>query len=156
MNTRYSFRRACTLVAVVAITATTAHADAAESTMSIDARAPLAATLLPTVSVIADAVRPDALAQWRVADEAPLRVTLMPTVRVSAEAESLAFTQLPTVRVTATPREIEAATRTAVAATRNVGAEAFAVRTLRVAATERADAADADGDVPLGLVVEPR
>ena len=156
MNTRYSFRRACTLVAVVAIAATTAHADAAESTMSIDTRAPLAVTLLPTVSIVADASNPDAVARWHVADEAPLRMTLMPTVRVSAQAAPLALTHLPTVRVTATESEIAAATRTAIASTRAFDADAFAARTMRVAAIEPTGATEADDDVPLGLMVEPR
>ncbi len=139
MNTRYSFRRACTLVAVVAIAATTAHADAAESTMSIDTRAPLAVTLLPTVSIVADASNPDAVARWHVADEAPLRMTLMPTVRV-----------------TATESEIAAATRTAIASTRAFDSDAFAARTMRVAAIEPSGATEADDEVPLGLMVEPR
>ncbi len=156
MNTRYSFRRACTLIAIVAIAATTAHADAAESSMSIDTRAPLSVTLLPTVSVVADAANPDALARLHVGAEAPLHVTLMPTVRVTAQAEPLALTALPTVRVTATASEIAAAARSVIASTRSFDADAFAARTMRVAAIESTDAADADDDLPLGLVVEPR
>ncbi len=83
MKTRYSPRRAFLFIALVAVAAGTAKASCAE-TMTVDSRAPLAATLLPTVTVVADVAKPDADARWHVAADAPLPVTLMPTVRVSA------------------------------------------------------------------------
>jgi len=100
MNTRTSLTRMSTLVAMIGCTFTGTHVCAQdEAVMSVDDRAPLQATLLPTVSVVADAAYPDAENTWSVADTRPLRVTLMPTVRVTAQAEPLAVTLMPTVRV---------------------------------------------------------
>ncbi|MEO5624439.1 MAG: hypothetical protein ABIQ70_00345 [Dokdonella sp.] len=68
------------------------HAAAAQDvvSMSVDARAPLQVTLLPTLSVVADANRPEAPGTARIASDEPLSVTLMPTVYVSAHAPALA------------------------------------------------------------------
>lgn len=97
MKTRYSFRRACTLIVLVVAAAGAALAAAAEPMMSVDPRAPVAATLMPTLHVVADASNPDAEARWHIADEAPLQVTLMPTVRVSARAEPRTIARSPRV-----------------------------------------------------------
>lgn len=101
MTTRISPNRLATIIAITAAALASTHATAADATMTIDARAPLAATLMPTVSVTADAANPDAAPQWHVADTRPLPVTLMPTVRVTAQADVLAVTLLPTVQVNA-------------------------------------------------------
>jgi len=72
--------------------------------VTVQSRAPIRATLMPTVSIDADASTSDANpATMRIADTAPLQVTLLPTIYVSARAhsEKLAVTMLPTVRVTA-------------------------------------------------------
>jgi hypothetical protein len=76
----------------------------AQAKTTVDARAPIRATLMPTVSIDADASTSDANpATMRIADTAPLQVTLMPTIYVTARgrSEKLAVTMLPTVRVTA-------------------------------------------------------
>ena len=65
----------------------TAHAQA--STMSLEARAPLHATLLPVVTVVASAAQADA-SQFRVAAGESLPVTLLPTVYVTARAAEFA------------------------------------------------------------------
>lgn len=96
MNTR--LLRSALSLALIAGTA--AHANAA--TMSVDAGAPIRATLLPEVTVVASSARPDLEPTLRVAATAPLGVTLLPTVRVTARAqEELAMVVLPTVRVVA-------------------------------------------------------
>lgn len=99
--------------------AVASFAQAGDTSMSVDPRAPLRATLLPTVSVTADA---DALdeANWNVDDTTSLRVTLMPTVRVTPDLEQLAVTVLPSVKVTASvsalaAQDVSAAQRNAVA-----------------------------------------
>ena len=85
----------------------TANADDAldaQAPTTVESRAPIRATLMPTVSVDADASTSDANpATMRIADTAPLQVTLLPTVYVTARgrSEKLAVTMLPTVRVTA-------------------------------------------------------
>lgn len=89
---------------VLASFAGAAQANAAQDavTMSVDAAAPVQATLLPEVTVFASQARPAAAATMRVAATAPLRVTLLPTVRVNARApQQLAVVTLPTVRVVA-------------------------------------------------------
>ncbi len=100
MSSRTSLIRISTLVTLIGFALAGAHASAQDdAVMTVDAGAPLQATLMPTVSVVADATRPDAEARWSVADTRPLRVTLMPTVRVTAQVETLAVTTLPTVRI---------------------------------------------------------
>lgn len=101
MSTRIFPNRLATIIAITAAALASTHATAADATMTIDASAPLAATLMPTVSVTADAANPDAAPQWQVADARPLPVTLMPTVRITAQAEALSVTLLPTVQVNA-------------------------------------------------------
>jgi len=99
MNNRTTLIR--TTIAIALYGALFTSALATEANASVDARAPLAATLLPAVRVSADATRPFDPPVWGVADGEPLRVTLMPTVRVTARAENLAVTMLPTVTVVA-------------------------------------------------------
>lgn len=62
------------------------------SGMSIQARAPLQATLLPTVTVVANAAHA-ADAGFHVAAGSALPVTLLPTVYVTASASSFGMTQ---------------------------------------------------------------
>ncbi len=76
-------------------------AAAAGESAAIEAREPLQATLLPTVTVVADPVDPDGPVRWHVDDAAPLPVTLMPTVHVTARAEPASLPVLPTVTVVA-------------------------------------------------------
>lgn len=70
-------------IACVFAFATWAGAAHDDLVMSVDSGTPLAATLMPSVSVSASAVRPGS-ATMRVGDESPLAVTLLPTVHVSA------------------------------------------------------------------------
>lgn len=77
------------------------HAFAAGDAALVSTQSPLRATLLPTVSVTANALDADNDARWQVADSSPLRVTLMPTVSVFASSDALAITTLPTVYVLA-------------------------------------------------------
>lgn len=100
MNTRL-LRSALTLAFVAGAAA---HANAA--TMSVDAGAPIQATLLPEVTIVASRARPDLEPTMHVAATSPLGVTLLPTVRVTARAqEELATVVLPTVRVVAQAAE---------------------------------------------------
>ncbi|MFC4818907.1 hypothetical protein [Dokdonella ginsengisoli] len=100
MNTRM-LRSALTLALIAGAAA---HANAA--TMSVDAGAPIQATLLPEVTVVASSSRPYQEPTLRVAATAPLSVTLLPTVHVNARAqEELAMVVLPTVRVVAQAEE---------------------------------------------------
>jgi hypothetical protein len=91
---------AATLASLFAGSAFASHGDT--TSMTVDTNAPLRATLLPTVSIDADARTSESNpARVRVADAAPLEVTLLPTVHVTAHATAdLAVTWLPTVRVT--------------------------------------------------------
>lgn len=99
MNTRFTMFRT-PLAAALLILIGIADANAAsDPTMTVDARAPLQATLLPTVTVIASTTHPDGDATFHVAATQALAVTLMPTVRVTARGAALAVTVLPTVRV---------------------------------------------------------
>jgi len=101
MKTRMSVIGAtlATLFAASAF-ATTPAMDAAVS-MTVDAGAPIRATLLPTVKLDATQATSEANpAKMSIADTAPLEVTLLPTVRVTAREPALATTLLPTVRVT--------------------------------------------------------
>lgn len=96
MNTRM-LRSALTLALIAGAAA---HANAA--TLSVDAGAPIQATLLPEVTVVASSARPYQEPTLHVAATAPLSVTLLPTVHVNARApEELAMVVLPTVRVVA-------------------------------------------------------
>ena len=78
------------------------HAIDASETMTVDAEAPVRATLLPVVSTDATSATSESNpATMRVASTAPIEVTLLPTVHVTARArQDLAVTLLPTVRVT--------------------------------------------------------
>lgn len=105
MNTNTIISRTATTAALIGSLFAAVHANAAE-TMSIDAGVPLQATLLPTVSVTADASNPDGPATWSIAATAPSRVTLMPPVRVTAQSSGLAVTMLPTVRVVAQAEKV--------------------------------------------------
>ena len=80
-----------------------------EVAMIVDNDAPIAATLMPTVSVDATPATSDTNpATMRIADTAPVAITLMPTVHVFARGDDvLATTTLPTVRVTPTREDME-------------------------------------------------
>ena len=98
MNMNTVFIRAAIATAFVGLGFTSVHvpdavAAGAGVTMSVDARAPLHATLLPMLSVIADIANPDAPATTRMAGDEALSVTLMPTVYVSAQTPELAAIQ---------------------------------------------------------------
>ena len=102
MNIRLSVLRSALAGGFVAAALLAAQANASSDiTMSVDATAPLRATLMPTVTVTADASQPFAAATMHVATTAPLAVTLLPTVHVSSREPELAITQLPTVHVVA-------------------------------------------------------
>jgi hypothetical protein len=92
---------AATLAPLIAGSAFASPSNDAAS-MTVDDAAPLRATLLPTVSIDADATTSESNPpRVRIADVAPIEVTLMPTVHVTARASrELAVTWLPTVRVT--------------------------------------------------------
>ena len=107
MKTQYALIRfavVAVLLGSASAIAYTVDAQDAAASVTVDARAPLDATLLPTVSVDAtQATSESNPATMRIADAAPLRVTLMPTVYVNARAErDTTAVLLPTVRVTAT------------------------------------------------------
>ncbi len=94
MKTRTTISILATAAAIVGCTfavAQTPLANAAQATSSmlVDARAPLHATLLPTITVTPPADT-DANASLRVADTAGLPVTLMPTVYVTARVSDFA------------------------------------------------------------------
>lgn len=102
MKTRTSII-AATLATLIAGSAfANAHALDAWQSMTVDAVAPVRATLLPTVSIDATPATSESNpAPMRVADTAPIEVTLLPTVRVTARGtQELAVTLLPTIRVT--------------------------------------------------------
>ncbi|MEO6687578.1 MAG: hypothetical protein ABIS07_03120 [Dokdonella sp.] len=108
MNMNTVFIRAALATAIVGFGATAIHvphAAAAQdvASMSVDARAPLQATLLPMLSIVANAGNPDALGAAHIADGEALSVTLMPTVYVSTRTPALASTLSPAqaVRVVA-------------------------------------------------------
>ena len=73
----------------------------ADSTFSVDARSPLAVTLMPSVKVTASLSNPSIEVRWSVSSERALQVTLMPTVTVTADIVTLAIATLPTVTVIA-------------------------------------------------------
>lgn len=117
MNTKTSTLCRAAAIAALALTASLAHAGTDDTTMSVDGAAPLRATLLPTVTITADAARPNAEPHLQVASTAPLEVTLLPTVRVTAQAPVLAAVQLPVVRVTARAEALPATYPVATTAT---------------------------------------
>ena len=107
MNHRIALIRLAAIAALIGSGIATAHnvdAEEAAAQATIDARAPLSATLLPTVSVDATPATSESNpATMRIADTAPLRVTLLPTVYVTARAQrEETAVLLPTVRVTPT------------------------------------------------------
>ena len=72
---------------------------AAQSSATLDSRAPAQATLLPEMKVTASLSNPHAAPSWRLASTRPVPVTLMPTLTVTADVEAIAVTILPTVTV---------------------------------------------------------
>lgn len=109
MNIRTPMIRAAVATALAAgafMLSQTPPATAAEdsSTMSVDTRAPLHATLLPTVSVIADANDPDGVAGMRIAATDSLPVTLLPTVFVTARVSDIAAAMPSVVHVSVDTR----------------------------------------------------
>ena len=115
MNMNTVFIRAAIATAFVGLGFTSVHvpnavAAPADVTMSVDARAPLHATLLPMLSVFANTGNPDAPATTRIANDDALSVTLMPTVYVSAQAPQLAAArQVQDVVAMAAATRLEAA-----------------------------------------------
>ena len=105
MKNRMSVMNAAFATVLAGCVFATTHANAQDAQVdaTIQARAPLRATLMPTVSVDATAATSESNpATMRVARTQPLQVTLLPTVYVSAKTEpEIAATLLPTVRVTA-------------------------------------------------------
>jgi hypothetical protein len=101
MNTQSRYLNPATLAVAFAALFTMSLGYAANETMSVEARAPLQATLLPTVTINGNLANPDAEGNWSVANVRPTPVTLMPTVRVTADVEALAVSNLPTVQVVA-------------------------------------------------------
>ncbi|HEY6942836.1 hypothetical protein [Dokdonella sp.] len=77
------------------------HAAAADAGMSVEARAPLHATLLPALRVTARAANPDDSVASELAAGEALPVTLLPTVRVTASAADFAMLVAPFERVLA-------------------------------------------------------
>ena len=67
----------------------------AQSTATLEARAPLHATLMPAVKVTASISNPSDTPRWSVGSERPLGVTLMPTLTITADANALAMTDEP-------------------------------------------------------------
>ncbi|HEU4663499.1 MAG TPA: hypothetical protein VFS55_05680 [Dokdonella sp.] len=70
------------------------QAAAADLGMSVEARAPLKATLLPALRVTARASNPDQAAASELASGDGLPVTLLPTVRVTASVADFAMFDL--------------------------------------------------------------
>ena len=104
MNIRTPMIRAAVATALAAgafMLPQTPSATAAEdfSTMSVDTRAPLHATLLPTVSVTADTNTPDGASTMHVAATDALPVTLLPTVFVHARVSDIAAAMPSVVHV---------------------------------------------------------
>jgi len=97
MNMNTVFIRAAIATAMVGIGLASfdvPHATAREtSAMSVDATAPLQATLLPTVTVVGSASHPDASHTMSVGRDDALSVTLMPTVRIRASITHLVAMQ---------------------------------------------------------------
>jgi hypothetical protein len=100
MNMNTVFIRAAIATAFVGLGFTSVHvpqASAAQDavSMSVDARAPMHATLLPTISVNGDAGNPDGVGASRVEAGEALSVTLLPTVYVTARLQALVATLHP-------------------------------------------------------------
>ncbi|MEO7062167.1 MAG: hypothetical protein ABI082_00135 [Dokdonella sp.] len=100
MNTRTPLMRAAIVIALAAATFAFVHtsptlpAHTAVS-MSLDARAPMHATLLPVVSVYADPSNPGEIVAMSIAASEALPVTLLPTVYIGAHVENFAATPTP-------------------------------------------------------------
>lgn len=97
MNMNIVFIRAAIATAFVGFGLTALHAPPAAAdqdvvSMSVDGRAPLQATLLPMLTVVASADNPEALGTVHIANDKALSVTLMPTVSVNTRAPALAST----------------------------------------------------------------
>ncbi len=71
----------------------------ADSTVTLDARTPLPATLLPSVKVSASILNPSAAVRWSIAPGRPTPVTLMPTLTITADAYADSIATLPMVTV---------------------------------------------------------
>lgn len=100
MNIRTVFIRAAIATAMCGFTLAFAEAPNAAPaqegvTMSVDARAPLHAVLLPTLDVIAGVERSEAQALARIAAATSLPVTLLPTVHVNARWSAFAMAVTP-------------------------------------------------------------
>ena len=65
----------------------------AGSTVTLDARAPLAATLMPAMKVTASISNPTAEPRWSVYPGRPVKVTLMPTLTITADADALTMAE---------------------------------------------------------------
>jgi len=111
MNTRTPLIRAalatafvgCALIFTHLSPASPAHAS---ETMSVDTRAPLHATLLPVVSVFAEATHPGGIVAMRIAATEALPVTLLPTLYVTARSAD--FSAAPPMRVAAATQRVRA------------------------------------------------
>ena len=117
MNTRTPLIRAVLAAALAGSAFMLVHSwhavpAVAAVSMSVEARAPMHAILLPTVSVVASAGNPDQIVAMRIGSSAPLPVTLMPTVSASARLEDFAATSTPKTFLT----RDEGATRVELAA----------------------------------------
>ncbi|HET9034053.1 MAG TPA: hypothetical protein VFN25_14260 [Dokdonella sp.] len=100
MNARKSTNRnVTTAFAAGALLAALSFNAVAETTVTLDPRAPLAATLLPSVRVSASISNPSAEVRWSIAPGRPIPVTLMPTMTITADVADFAVTTLPTVTV---------------------------------------------------------
>ncbi len=84
-----------------ALLATLSFNAVAESELTLDARAPLPATLLPSLRVSASISNPSAEVRWSIAPGRPIPVTLMPTLTVTPDATAVVSTRLPVLRVVA-------------------------------------------------------
>ena len=115
MNTRTPLIRAALAAAFIGFACTFAHASPAipahdSVLMAVDANAPLHVTLLPAVSVFAEATHPDRIVAMCIAATEALPVTLLPTVHVTARL---------TVFAAATPMRVAATAQSARAASPN-------------------------------------
>ena len=93
MKTRTPLIRAALAVAMVGSAFAierVPHAAGTAAGVTIEARAPLHATLLPELSVVASASDPDLAVATNLAVTAALPVTLMPTVHVVASRDEFA------------------------------------------------------------------
>jgi hypothetical protein len=120
MNMNTVFIRAAIATAMVGVGLASfdvPHAIAQDPSMSVETRAPLHATLLPTVTVVGDMRNVDADTSAIVASNHSLPVTLMPTVYVHAsvaelgarESDAIAARIEAAVLPTLPPIEVESA-----------------------------------------------